>query len=130
MARFPVEDEAETVRVGERGAWKRVKAEWRDVVLVCRKCGKRGGFGPDGDETLAKALRRSLDDGEGRKVKALRRAVGVVEVGCLDICPKHAVVVMKGSDPRSMLLVPKGTEMAEVLGRLGLQVDDGQSGVT
>ena len=116
--------------MGERGAWKRVGAEWRDVVLVCRKCGKRGGFGPDGVETLAKALRRSLDEGGTRKLKARRRAVGVVEVGCLDICPKHAVVVVKGSDPRSMILVPKGADMSDVLQQLRLQTGNTASDVT
>jgi predicted metal-binding protein len=107
----------------DRG-WNQVKAEWRDVVLVCRKCAKKcdGGFGPDGDETFAKALRRSLDEGERRKVKTLRREVGVVEVGCLDICPKKAVVVVKGSEPGSMVLVPEGAGMAEVLERLGLTI--------
>ena len=33
---------------------KSTSTEWRDVVLVCRKCSKKldGGFGPDGDLTL------------------------------------------------------------------------------
>ena len=104
------------------GTWKRVGAEWRDVVLVCRKCARKldGGFGPDGDEGLAKALRRSLDG--GGKVKTRRRAVAVVEVDCLDICPKKAVVVVKGSEPNSMILIPKGAEMREVVDRLRLQI--------
>ena len=108
--------------MGKDKAWKQVKAEWRDVVLVCRKCSKKldGGFGLDGDEAFAKALRRSLDDGGARKVKALRREVAVVEVGCLDVCPKRAVVVVKGSEPGRMMLVPEGAGMGEVLGRLGL----------
>lgn len=109
------------------GAWRQVRADWRDVVLVCRKCAKKldGGFGPDGDEAFAKALRRSLDDGEKRKVKALRREIAVVEVGCLDICPKRAVVVVKGSEPTSVFLIPKGAAMAEVVGRLTLETGDG-----
>ena len=109
--------------VGEDKAWKRVKADWRDVVLVCRKCSKKlhGGFGPDGDERFAKALRRSLDDGEMRKPKALRRAVAVIEVGCLDVCPKRAVVVVKGSDPGSLHLVPGGADVIAVADRLGLR---------
>ena len=124
-------DVAEMVLVGEGGTWRRVEADWSDVVLVCRRCGKRdGGFGPDGDEGLAKALRRSLDEGEMRKAKALRRTVGVVDVGCLDICPKRAVVVVKGSDPRSVILVPKGTPMAEVVDRLGLRAGRGDAVVT
>ncbi len=101
-------------------AWKRVRADWREVVMVCRKCSRKldGGFGPDGDERFAKALRGSL--GERRKVKARRRHVAVVEVGCLDICPKRAVVVVKGSEPGRVELVPEGAGMDEVVQRLGL----------
>ena len=108
--------------MGRDKAWKQVKADWRDVVLVCRKCAKKldGGFGPGGDETLAKALRHSLDVGEMRKPKMLRREIAVVEVGCLDICPRKAVVVVKGSDPKALVLVPKGAGMGEVAERLGL----------
>ncbi len=103
-------------------AWKRVGTEWRDVVLVCRKCARKldGGFGPDGDDGFAKALRHALDAGEMRKRKALRREVAVVEVGCLDVCPKKAVVVVKGSEPGRVELVPEGAGMDEVVQRLGL----------
>lgn len=106
--------------------WKQVRADWRDVVLVCRKCARKldGGFGPDGDEPFAKALRRELDGGIRRKVKARRRAVAVVEVGCLDICPKRAVVVVKGSDPEALILVPKGAPMPDVMARLELEAGD------
>lgn len=107
-------------------AWKQVKADWRDVVLVCRKCSKKldGGFGPDGEQVLAKALRKSLATFAGAaygKVKARRRGIAVIEVGCLDICPKKAVVMVKCSDPKSMILVPEGAEMDDVLDRLKLQ---------
>lgn len=105
-------------------AWRRVGAEWRDVVLVCRKCSKKldGGFGLEGEQSFAKALRHAIDGGEARKVKARRRAVGIVEVGCLGLCPKRAVVVVKGSAPGSMLMVPRGADMDEVVDRLGLRL--------
>ena len=105
-------------------AWKQVKADWRDVVLVCRKCSKKldGGFGEDGDEPLAKALRHTLDAGEMRKPKMLRREIAVIEVGCLDICPRKAVVVVKGSDPKALMLVPKGAEMGDVVDQLRLHM--------
>ena len=82
--------------------WKQVKVDWRDVVLVCRKCSKKldGGFGPDGEQVLAKALRKSLATSAGPaygKVKARRRDIAVMEIGCLDICPKKAVVMVKCS---------------------------------
>ena len=107
-------------------AWKQVRADWRDVVLVCRKCSKKldGGFGPDGEQVLAKALRKSLAKPAGAgngKVKARRRDIAVIEVGCFDICPKKAVVTVKCSDPTILFLVPKGAEMDDVLDRLRLQ---------
>ena len=103
-------------------AWREIGAAWRDVVLVCRKCSKKvdGGFGEDGDERLAKALRKTLGEAAGGKIKPRRRAVAVVEVGCLDICPKGAVVAMRAGDPGRWLLVPKGAALAEVADRLGL----------
>ena len=105
-------------------AWKQLRADWRDVVLVCRKCSKKldGGFGPDGEQTLAKALRKRLatvGNAHG-KVKARRRDIAVIEVGCFDICPKKAVVMVKCSDPKIMFLVPKDAEMDDVLDRLRL----------
>jgi len=115
----------EAARPGD-GAWKQVGAEWRDIVLVCRKCARKrdGGFGPDGDLPLAKALRQSLDAGEPRKVKPRRRAVAVIEVGCLDICPKHAVVAVNCRRPQAIVLVPDGAAMVEVRERLGLDTAD------
>jgi hypothetical protein len=48
---------------------KGVKADWNEVVLVCRKCSKKldGGFGADGDQKLAKVLRKAIGaKGRGR----------------------------------------------------------------
>ncbi len=110
-------------------AWKQVKADWHDVVLVCRKCSKKldGGFGPVGDKALGKALRKALarPAAASRKIKTRRRRIAVLEVGCLDICPKKAVVMVKCSDPKSMILVPKGADMDEVLDRLALRIGHG-----
>ena len=54
--------------MGEK-VFKSAKTEWRDVVLVCRKCSKKldGGFGPGGDLTLKKALRKYLHLKTGKK---------------------------------------------------------------
>lgn len=100
---------------------KRVRAEWRDVVLVCRKCSKKldGGFGPKGDKRLAKVLRKALAE-PGARAKGRKAAVGVIEVGCLDICPKGAVTTIRGGDPRTWRLVPEGMPVEEVLTELGL----------
>ncbi|MCB9529557.1 MAG: (2Fe-2S) ferredoxin domain-containing protein [bacterium] len=92
----------------KREARGEVSAGWSHVVLVCRKCSKKldGGFGEGGDERLAKALRRRLGARKGRK-----GAVGVVEVGCLDVCPKRAVMVVDSRRPRQWRVVPAGADV-------------------
>lgn len=103
-----------------RRSIKRVPAGWTEVVLVCRKCSKKlggEGFGRDGDQRLAKALRRALDlPRDGRKA-----AVGIVETGCFDVCPKGAVVAVAAARPADWLVIPRGTPMDEVIERLGLK---------
>ncbi len=98
---------------------KVVEAHWTEAVLVCRKCQKKldGGFGPEGDQTLAKALRREVNRGQsGKGRKAL---VGVVEVGCLDLCPKGAVVALRASAPGAWRIVPRGADVRKVADVLG-----------
>jgi predicted metal-binding protein len=94
-----------------------VRSNWDHAVLVCRKCSKKldGGFGPDGDERLAKALRRHLSLKKGRKASA-----GIVEVNCLGVCPKGAVTVINGSQWREWLLVKPGADLDELARRLDL----------
>jgi predicted metal-binding protein len=101
---------------------KQVRSDWRDVVLVCRKCSKRldGGFGQKGEETLAKSLRRST----GARKKGRKGPIGVIEVDCLDICPKGAVVAMRAAVPNDWAVIPAGTPVANVIERLGLQASD------
>jgi predicted metal-binding protein len=94
-----------------------VHSNWKTAVLVCRKCSKKvgGGFGPEGKRTLAKALRRHLSLKKGRKATA-----GIIEVGCLGICPKGAVTVVNGADSREWLLVRPGADLDELSVELGL----------
>jgi len=84
---------------------------WADIILVCRKCSKKldGGFGPDGDEPLRKAMRHTL-----RRTQQ-RGRIGVIEVGCFGICPKNAVTVAQGSRPGAFLVVPAGTDADTLL---------------
>jgi len=99
-------------------AIKTAKTQWRDVVLVCRKCSKKldgGGFGPDGDRSLRKALRKALKTGKGRKAELV-----VIETGCFDVCPKNAVVAVNAARPDALLIVPRGADLGEVRVRLGL----------
>jgi predicted metal-binding protein len=98
-----------------------VRAEWTGTLLVCRKCSKKldGGFGPDGRLSLAKALKRYLSLGKGRKSR-----LGVVEVKCLGICPKNAVTVVDGAQPGDWKLVERATPIDEVVSALVLPHGD------
>ena len=88
---------------------------WRDVVVACRKCGKKlddEGFGTDGDQTLPRALKSTL------RAAGPRRDVRVVESKCLGLCPKKAVAVVLARNPGEILAVPPGTPAARLLDRL------------
>ncbi len=93
-----------------------IRSRWSKAVLVCAKCSKKldGGFGDDG-KPLAKALRKHLKLKTGPK-----GAAGVVEVKCLDVCPKGAVVVVDGARPGEWLLVRPGDDLDAVAVRLGM----------
>jgi len=101
---------------------RRAKAGWSTTVLVCRKCSKklkRSGFGPDGDKPLARALRKHLHLGKGRKAEA-----GIVETGCLDLCPKGAVTVVDTRQPDRWLIVEPGADLEQLAQELGLKEND------
>ncbi len=97
-----------------RGEILTVAGPWHDLLLVCRKCSRKldGGFGPEGTDTLPRAVKHALREA-GR-----RREVRILEVGCLGVCPKNAVTVMRGADPGRMLVVPEGLEPGLLLSRL------------
>ena len=78
---------------------------WRDVVILCRKCGKkrRGGFGPKRKQTLKDTLRQALRD-IGR-----RRQVRVMETSCLGICPKDGITALR---PGTIHVIPVGLDGA------------------
>jgi predicted metal-binding protein len=92
----------------------RRKAGWDHLALVCGKCSRKlaGGFGPDGDERLAKLLRKRA--GKGRHA-----VVGVIETKCLKLCPKNAVAIIDARRPDEWLVVPAGEPVAAVVERLG-----------
>ncbi len=91
-----------------------VQTAWQDVLLLCRKCGRKldGGFGEDGGESLKRALR------DGLRERGRRRDVRVMEVGCFGVCPKGGVTVARGARPGELLVVPREAEMGVVLDRL------------
>ncbi len=93
-----------------------VATPWREVVLVCGKCGKKldGGFGKKRRDKLRSVLKMALKEA-GR-----RRSVRVAETGCLGLCPKNAVSLLRAGHPETLYAVPAGTAMSEVLVRLDL----------
>jgi predicted metal-binding protein len=95
----------------------KVPSNWKTTVLVCRKCSKKldGGFGPDRDQRLSKALRTHLSLKKGRKASA-----GIVDVDCLGICSKGAVTVVNSHKSREWLLVRPGADMAQLARNLDL----------
>lgn len=98
-----------------------VRSNWRTALLVCRKCSKRqhGGFGARGKTPLAKALKKELGGKTGRKAP-----VGIVEVKCLGVCPRHAVTMVDAHRPRDWLLVKPGTPLDEIIEAVGLGEGD------
>lgn len=95
----------------------RINANWANAAMVCAKCQKKlkGGFGPEGKQTLSKALRKHLGVKKGRK-----GAVGIVETKCLSVCPKNAVTVVNAARMDQWLLVAPGADLDEVAQSLGL----------
>jgi predicted metal-binding protein len=92
----------------------KIRANWSHAVLVCRKCSKKltkkdQGFGPD-DKPLAKALRAEVGGGKTRKA-----TVGVIEVPCLDICPKRGVVVIDSRCPEEWRIVSPDADFGEAV---------------
>ena len=96
---------------------REARSNWREVVLICRKCTRKldGGFGSDGDKSLRKALRKELKLAKGRKA-----GLALVEVDCLKLCPKDAVTVVLGSAPGRMRAAAKRTPIKQIAAELGL----------
>ncbi|MBV7257267.1 (2Fe-2S) ferredoxin domain-containing protein [Pacificimonas sp. WHA3] len=94
-----------------------VRSDWSKAILVCAKCSKKckGGFGIKGKQSLMKALRGYCGGGKGRK-----SPMGIIEVKCLGVCPKNAVVVINGCNSDLWNIVPKGTDMDEIAEIVGL----------
>ena len=88
-----------------------------ELIAICGKCSRKldGGFGEAGDTSLAKALRRVLRTGKGK-----RASVRIVETKCVDICPKHAVVVARGQAPGELQIIQRETALSLVVESLGL----------
>ncbi len=90
---------------------------WRETLLICKKCSKKvkGGFGPKSKTRLKKALAEALRLRKGRHA-----AIGLIEVGCFDLCPKRAVTVAKGTEPGKIYVVPRGAPLDMIIAKFGL----------
>lgn len=88
-----------------------VATPWREVVLICGKCSRKldGGFGRKGKHALRAELKDAL------RAAGRRRSVRVAETGCLGLCPKRAVSVLRGGRPDRILAIPARMDPAAVL---------------
>ncbi len=94
-----------------------IRSNWSHAILVCKKCSrklaKRGdGFG-DSQKPLAKALKKELGAKKGRKAK-----LGIIEVPCLDICPKKGVVLVDSRTPGQWRIVMPDADIGELARQL------------
>ena len=90
-----------------------VTTGWTDTLLICRKCSKKlrkGGFGPGGRKTLRQAARAVL------RASQRRGQIGIIEVGCVGICPKRGVTTARASQPGVICVVPAGYPVEALLG--------------
>ena len=96
----------------EAGVIRVLASRWQGSVLVCGKCSKKlaGGFGDKRRTPLAKLLRAAFGLKKGRKADR-----GVVEVKCLGVCPKNAVVMIDAAQPDRWLLIPAGADVGEIV---------------
>lgn len=88
-----------------------VVANWSHAVLVCRKCQKKAKlkYGKSGSRKLSTYLRKKL-----LAKKCRKSPIGVIEVGCLDICPKKGVVVIDSRAPQRWHLVNDRTDLDQL----------------
>ncbi len=79
---------------------------WREVIILCRKCGKKldGGFGLKGTESLKTELRQALRE------TGQRRQVRVMETACLGVCPKNGVTALNATRPGVIHIIPAGSD--------------------
>jgi predicted metal-binding protein len=89
-----------------------IETDWTDIILVCRACGKTG-FGDDRKDPVSRLLKREL------RARGQRRRIGIAEVDCLGLCPKHAVTIVLASRPGRLIAVPHGQPGAAILAGLG-----------
>ena len=90
---------------------KPARAPWLDVILVCAKCARKAGR-----KRFAKELKGAL------KGSSSGRPARVVEVGCLDLCPKRRLTLATGPDLAAgrLWVLPGSTDASEAAAHLKL----------
>ncbi len=73
--------------IDKRADQRTEPAPWSEVVLVCAKCAAKLGRGHRGKTELRGEIKQAL------KHHGLGKTVRVVEVSCLDLCPKGGQTV-------------------------------------
>ncbi|MBX9796364.1 hypothetical protein [Sphingomonas sp.] len=93
----------------------------RQKILVCATCQQRlgTGFGRNGRQTLARALRAHLGISRWWRRRATAK-VEVVEVKCLAACPRGAVTVANAARLDRWRMVPRGADLAALLDQLDI----------
>ncbi len=66
-------------------------------------------------------LRKALATLGEKKAEGRRGRVGVIEVGCFDVCPKGAVTTVRAGTPAVWRIGPEGTSVEEIVAALGLR---------
>lgn len=82
--------------------------------MVCRKCPKRGGGKKREARRFASALRDAMRARFGKK------RARVVEVGCLDLCPKGRITIALAANdaPLRVVLALPGSSPEHILAAL------------
>jgi hypothetical protein len=97
-----------------------VRAPWRSgVVLVCRECKGARGFGP-------KQVRAGLRQ-RAKAEHPHRKAVRVLAVPCLDVCPQRAVTVATFGVRETTVVVSGPNGCATVIDQLADALGDESS---
>jgi predicted metal-binding protein len=84
---------------------------WRNVVVLCRKCGKKldGGFGRKRKESLKTVLRQTL------RTAGRRRDIRILETSCMGLCPKGGVTALNATHPGTIHVISVGSEPTDAL---------------
>ena len=94
-----------------------ITSNWSHAILLCKKCSKkqtkrRFVFGRK-RKSLATALKEELGARTGRK-----STLGIVEVPCLDICPKQGVVLVDTRTSGQWRIIMPDADIAELARQL------------